>query len=530
MQDRVTLRRTVQGSEASGRNRQVAFKGRTFRRCACTGPKLTEDGTPVLDKDNQPVQKQLGAKCPRLKRSDHGRWYWRLTLPNLPNGERNRPGGGGFVTKTLAEQAAQQEWDKHHSDLDTENPETVTEFMLRWIDSRVDLKRSTTIGYRDYIDRFITPTIGHIRMVDLTTRDLQEKVFGTIWRTNDEHAKHKADLQAAQQAQQEAKTKWQQANRYRRPPLRQAWLQAREATRAAKALPRNITGPGSQLRLLNMLSTAMTQAAVEKLTADVLTVGVRIPTYVPAKPMIWTPERVEAWRKTGVKPSRVMVWTPEQAGEFLDAVVGTRMYPVWHLLMFVGLRRAEVCGLPWAEVSLERGTLNISETLVALSYDVWEDTPKSEEGDRTVPVDSVSIELLKHWRLMQDAERERWQAAGAWVESGLMVTRENGSAFHPEYLSKLFKRILERLGLPPIRLQDLRHCAATFAVRAGVHMSVIKAILGHTKNSKVTEKFYAHVYPEHQHEAVEMSLGVVPRRAVEDTEIVPLSGGAIEAA
>jgi hypothetical protein len=40
-----------------------------------------------------------------------------------------------------------------------------------------------------------------------------------------------------------------------------------------------------------------------------------------------------------------MVWTPEQAGQFLDAVDGHRLYPLLHLVVYRGFRRGEVCWL-----------------------------------------------------------------------------------------------------------------------------------------------------------------------------------------
>jgi hypothetical protein len=92
------------------------------------------------------------------------------------------------------------------------------------------------------------------------------------------------------------------------------------------------------------------------------------------------------------KPGKVMVWTPEQTGAFLDAVADHRLYPLFHLMVFRGLRRGEVAGLPWSETNLTLGTVHISEQLVASAYEVWEDTPKSDSGERTISLDSQTHE------------------------------------------------------------------------------------------------------------------------------------------
>jgi len=57
------------------------------------------------------------------------------------------------------------------------------------------------------------------------------------------------------------------------------------------------------------------------------------------------------------RPSPVMVWTPEQTGIFLNRAAGHRLYGLYHLIAFRGLRRGEACGLRWADVDLDEGTI-----------------------------------------------------------------------------------------------------------------------------------------------------------------------------
>lgn len=47
------------------------------------------------------------------------------------------------------------------------------------------------------------------------------------------------------------------------------------------------------------------------------------------------------------RPSPVMVWRPEQLGAFLDAAAGDRLYALYHLVAYRGLRRGEAAGLAW---------------------------------------------------------------------------------------------------------------------------------------------------------------------------------------
>ena len=49
-----------------------------------------------------------------------------------------------------------------------------------------------------------------------------------------------------------------------------------------------------------------------------------------------------------------------------------------------------------------------------------------------------------------------------------MFTYADGRPIRPEYLTHRFRELIRELGLPPIRLHDLRHGAATLAQRRGV--------------------------------------------------------------
>ena len=56
--------------------------------------------------------------------------------------------------------------------------------------------------------------------------------------------------------------------------------------------------------------------------------------------MIWTPERVEHWRRTGEHP-QVAVWTAEQTAQFLHSIKDDRLYAAYHLIALRGLARGE---------------------------------------------------------------------------------------------------------------------------------------------------------------------------------------------
>src|SRR5690606_1624560 len=134
-----------------------------------------------------------------------------------------------------------------------------------------------------------------------------------------------------------------------------------------------------------------------------------------------------------------MVWTPAQTGAFLDFICETeRLYALFHLVAFRGLRRADVAGMPWSDVDLEEGILTIRQTRP--DDDLEPDDAKSDAGDRTVTIDAATADHLRTWRTQQKSERV---AAGpAWTNSGLVFTRPDGSPLRPEWISQRFDLLI----------------------------------------------------------------------------------------
>jgi integrase len=101
-------------------------------------------------------------------------------------------------------------------------------------------------------------------------------------------------------------------------------------------------------------------------------------------------------------------------GVFLYFAVTERLYALFHLVAFRGLRRGEAAGLPWTDVDLEGGTIRIRETRPDGDFDP--DDPKSEYGDRAVTLDAMTVVALDAWRTAQDKEKEAYVAGGRWTD------------------------------------------------------------------------------------------------------------------
>lgn len=262
------------------------------------------------------------------------------------------------------------------------------------------------------------------------------------------------------------------------------------------------------VELFNSIADDNDAIAQQKLTfnpAAHYSVGAKRP-----KPIIWTAERVEKWRQTGKRPGPVMVWMPEHTGLFLDYVDehDPEYAPMWRLMVLRGPRRGETAGLPWTDTNLDESYIDIATQLIEIEYDIAEDAPKSEASTRRVPLDTETNDDLRRHRVRQNQQRLR--LGPAWVESGRVFTQPDGSALRPSWIGDRFEKLCVAAGLPPIRLHDLRHTAATLMLPAGTDMKVIQEVFGHSTLS-TTSDVYTSVLPQLSQSAAEATAAIVPR-------------------
>lgn len=441
--------------------------GSVFKRCGCTH---------VVDGK----RRQLGKACPKLRRADgtwnprHGTWSFTASVRG-PGGRRKQVMRGGYINQTEAQAALDELRDKTRRGIVVTRRLTVAEYLDEWLAGKADIKPSTAHSYRSHIRLYWKPQLGHMRLDDLRSSHVSEAL---------------AEVKASAATKQRV-----------RATLRVA------------------------------LSDAIRQGLISSNPAAL----VKLPSGRRPKALVWTDERLQRWteavdrlerwkaadlpdddgtyraklEEAAQPPSPVMVWTPAQLGAFLDAAHEDRLYALWHLIAHRGLRRGEACGLAWSEVDLDAGRMQVSKQRVVVNRQVVEGPPKSGAGERSVALDAGTVTALRAHRKQQLQDRMAW--GEAWQDSGLVFVREDGTPLHPEYVSDRFRAITAEAGLPPIRLHDLRHGAASLALAAGVDMKVVSEMLGHSMLS-LTADTYSSVFAEVEAQAAEAAAALVPRR------------------
>jgi integrase len=184
----------------------------------------------------------------------------------------------------------------------------------------------------------------------------------------------------------------------------------------------------------------------------------------------------------------------EQSRAFLSAALKTHYGPVFTIALTTGMRPSEYLALKWQDIDWERGTVSVVRTLEAGLWRFAE--TKRARSRRIIKLQDWVLKTLKDLR---GRTTPRIGSSGAEAAE-LVFTTPAGRPIPSDKLAKRFKAILCHVGLPLIRLYDLRHTAATLALAAGVPPKVVAEQLGHA-SAAFTLDVYSHLLPHMQEQA-----------------------------
>jgi integrase len=245
-------------------------------------------------------------------------------------------------------------------------------------------------------------------------------------------------------------------------------------------------------------------------------------------------------RPPRVDTAEIVPLTVEQARAVLQVCPTVTNGVRYALALALGLRQGEALGLSWSDLELDPvlgpATLSVRR---GLQRQIWQHgcppdddcrhhraggcrqrhdgglvlvEPKSPASRRTVILPAPLVAALRSHRLAQRAGR---LASGlSWSDGDLVFTTTTGRPIDPRADLTGWKDLLVLAGVPPVRLHDARHTAATLLLAQGTDQRTVMAILGWSHSNMA--EHYQHVLAELRAVAAE-NLGLLlwPASAIE---------------
>ncbi|HET8662628.1 MAG TPA: site-specific integrase [Micromonosporaceae bacterium] len=425
------------------------------------------------------LQRCNDACPPKGERCRTHTFAWRFEAAAGADGSRRQLGKDGYKTAQDAANARAEAARQHQTGtLPTDTRKTLGEWLPEWLagkTKRGEIEDTTARGYADNIKNHLIPKLGHRKLAELRGLDIT-RAYAEIQR------ERRQQIEAA-----EAKNKIYAEEAEKINARRRAAGKVRLVTPKRVAVPRPVSA-ASIARIHACLSGALGSAVKAGLVPRNVAADAELP-------------RVERHK---VHPPE-----PDQYGSLLDQIAGERLFPLVVVAGYTGLRRGELAGLKWEDIDLTTGRVVVRRQRVSVGYQVVERDTKTEAGqDRVVYLDADALHDLKTWRKAQAAERLRW--GEDYHDGGYVFTREDGTPYHPDYLTKVVSRLLRRAGIPAAKLHALRHFRAAWLISIGTDIAVVSKTLGH-RSIAITSDIYGSVQEKAAKDLADKARGYVSR-------------------
>ena len=183
------------------------------------------------------------------------------------------------------------------------------------------------------------------------------------------------------------------------------------------------------------------------------------------------------------------------------------------ILITTGMRRGEVCALTWDKVNFSERTITIDGNLgYTPEAGIYREKPKTESGNRVVPMTSEVTDVLRRYKAEQKESVEKRTARlekdhkplefkKITIPNYVFTVKGASDPIYPDTVNRYFRCFGEKYGIADFHPHKLRHTAISIMLENGVPEVTVAAIAGH-EDASVTHKIYAHASEDGKKEAI----------------------------
>lgn len=205
----------------------------------------------------------------------------------------------------------------------------------------------------------------------------------------------------------------------------------------------------------------------------------------------------------------IKVLTQEEQSKFLEAIKGHELELLFILALGTGLRLGELLGLKWCDIDFKNNELTVQRSIQRVpifegdkivKYEVIEQTPKTKNSNRTLPIPINIINKLKKYKKEQN--QLILYIGEGYSNNNYILCDKLGNIIDEKKPGRNLKSILKKLEIEPMKFHALRHTYATRLFEAGVPPKTVQHLMGHA-DIQTTMNIYTHVMKGEKIEAVD---------------------------
>lgn len=166
----------------------------------------------------------------------------------------------------------------------------------------------------------------------------------------------------------------------------------------------------------------------------------------------------------------INIMTNTMISEFFMLIKGTDKEAVYLVALFTGMRESEIIGLTWDCVNFRTGSINIYQQLAQ---------DRKTREFYFAPLKNNKARIIYPSDFVMNLLAELKKATPETDEKFVFVSKTSGTHYTINAIYKTFKRFVNRMGHPELRVHDLRHTYAVLCLQAGEDIKTLQYNLGH---------------------------------------------------
>ena len=169
------------------------------------------------------------------------------------------------------------------------------------------------------------------------------------------------------------------------------------------------------------------------------------------------------------------------------------------LMLLMGMRTAEVCGLRWSDIDFKKKTIRVNRNrLYTKEFGIYEKEPKTATSLRDIPMpDALINDLIIYMEWFRQADAlfdER-------LDEYYLAVNVYRLPIFPQSIGQYLKRYERQWGMKEVTCHGLRHTYCSLLLSQNVPIQTVSKYMGHS-DSTVTLKVYSHFIPDTQDTAL----------------------------